>query len=74
MTTRHDDARRLQLTLLANLRSGAALGDPPEALNALEQGVWVTTLRAISEGYPSPAKLAATALLTKDIDFPRYTA
>lgn len=48
--------------------------DDPEAAHSEEKQLWAAVLAAISKGAPDPSQLAALALCSQDIDFPRWTS
>lgn len=48
--------------------------DDPEAAHADEDAIRVDVLAAIAAGAPDPAGLAAAALETQRLNFPRYYA
>lgn len=52
----------------------AAVTSDFEAAHGREDDLYRDVLRAIAEGAPDAAKLAAEALKTQELDFDRYTA
>jgi hypothetical protein len=58
----------------AEVRHIAAAAGDPEAAHSNEDALWANVLRAIAAGVDDAADLAAEALKTEDIRFPRWCA
>jgi hypothetical protein len=68
-----EDDVRARVREVARGRAGG-MGIDPEEAHGLEDALWSDVLRAIAEGAENPRELAAEALTTEDIAFPRWYA
>lgn len=62
------------LQRVATIRSLAGSGADYEGLHGMEDDLYRDVLRAVADGVREPRAVAAAALLTTDIEFPRYAA
>jgi hypothetical protein len=61
-------------TILAAVAGIEASKGDPESAHAQEDELYRAVLQAIADGHESPALLAAAALDSQKVDFPRWCA
>ena len=60
--------------IMRTIQEISRLSEDDEVAHSMEDELWENVLKAISEGAPNAAELAAYALKTKNISFSRWCA